>query len=81
MGVVEEYDVRELLKDKAFRDDIVKAVIEDPAAKRDLAGDVADELDDLIEDDPEIRSQIVETAISDEDFRKSVVREVVEDMS
>ena len=45
-----------------------------------LAGDIADKLSDELEDDPEIRQKIIQYAIASPEFKKRVVRKLVEDL-
>ncbi len=81
MGFIEKGDVRKLLHDSKLRESIVKAAVEDPETMDSLAGDIADKLSDELEDDPEIRQQIVSYAIASPEFKKRVVRKLVEDLS
>ena len=59
VGFTEKSDVRKLLRDSKMREAIVKAAAEDPKTVDSLAGDIADKLSDELEDDPDIRQQIV----------------------
>ncbi len=81
MGFTEKGDVRKLLRDSTLREAIVEAVVEDPKAMDSLASDIADKLSDELENNPEIRQQIVKHAIASPDFKKRVVRELVQDLS
>ena len=81
MGFIQEADVRKLLQDQQLMTEIAKAVVEDPTTMEDLAGDLADKLSDELEDDPELRRHIVEAAVASPDFKKRIVRKLVEDMS
>ena len=81
MGLIGEADVRKLLQDLELMGDIAKAVVEVPEAMDDLAEDIADELSDLMEDDPELRRKIVEAAIASPDFKKKIVSKLVEEIS
>ncbi len=51
MGYVEETEVRTVLRDQSRVDEIIPTAIEDPEAMSELAEDVADELEDLLEGD------------------------------
>ena len=46
-----------------------------------IINDIADKLSDKLEDDPQMRQKIVEHAIASPDFKKRVVRKLVEDLS
>ncbi len=80
MGFTEKGDVRKLLHDSKLREAIVKAAVEDPKTMDSLAGDIADKLSDELEDDPEIRQKIIQYAIASPEFKKRVVRKLVEDL-
>ena len=81
MGFIEKEDVRKLTHDSKLMTEIAKAVVEDPETLDSLADDIADKLSDELEDDPEIRQKIVETALASPDFKKRVVRKLVEELS
>lgn len=80
MGFLEESDVRKLLQDPELIADIAKAVVEDPEAMNDLAECIADGLSDQIEEDPELRAKIVEVAVASPDFKKRIIRKLVEEL-
>lgn len=81
MGFVEESDVRQLLNDESLVDDIIAALVSDPKVLQELAEDVADELEDLLEDDPMFRKKIVDEAISNPEFKKSVIQQLISEMT
>ena len=81
MGFIEKGDARKLLHDSNLREAIVKAAVEDPATMDSQAADIADKLSDELENDTEIRQQIVAHAIASSEFKKRVVRKLVEDLS
>ena len=80
MGIVESADVRRLLQDPEFKADIAKAVAEDPGALEDLAEDIADELEDELEDDADLRKQIIDAAMASGDFKKMLIKELIDDL-
>jgi len=81
MGYVEKGDARKLLRDSKLRTAIAKAAVEDQETLDSLANDISDKLSDELENDPEMRQKIVEAAIASPDFKKRVVRKIVEDLS
>ena len=81
MGYTKKGDVRKLLRDLKLREAVVKAAAEDPDTVDSLAGDIADKLSDELEHDPEIRQKIVTHAMASPEFKKIVVRKIVEDLS
>ncbi len=82
MGIdVNASDVRQLLQDPALVEEIAKGVMEDSEALNDLAEDIADELSDVLEDDPEFRAKIIQSAMGNKTFKDQLVKKLVEEMS
>ena len=81
MGMVAEADVRTLLQDQSFIDDIVTKVIADPKVLDELAEDIADELEDILEDDPTFKQKVIEAAMTSPEFKQRVVTELIREMS
>ncbi len=77
---VQASDVRQLLKDPALVEEIAKGVMEDPDALGDLAEDIADELSDVLEDDPEFRAKIIKSAMGNNAFRSRLVKKLAEEL-
>ena len=81
MGLVEKSDVRMLLQDEALINEIVDRSLDDPDVLTDLAGDVADELSDAIESDPELKRKILGKATKDAIFKKTLLKQLVENLN
>lgn len=81
MGLIQDTDVERLLQDKSLMEDVAKAMVEDPETMASLADDIADKLSDALEDDPEMRRRIVESAIASLDFKRKIVSKLVEELS
>ncbi len=81
MGMVAEADVRTLLQDQEFIDDVVSKVIADPKVLDELAEDIADELEDILEDDPTFKQKVIEAAMASPEFKQRVVTELIREMS
>ena len=81
MGFIDTADVKKLLEDPPLVSDIAKAVVEDEGAMDDLADDIADELEDVLEDSAELKKQIVDAAMASPDFKKKIIKELVDDIS
>ena len=79
MGIIEidKSDVRKLLQDPQLVEEIAKGVMEDPSALDDLAEDIADELSDVLEDDPDFRAKIIQSAMGNEAFKSRLVKKLV----
>jgi len=81
MGMdINKADVLNLLQDEKLIDDVVKRVVDDPEVLDDLAEEVADEMSDYLEDDPVIKQKIINAALGNADFKKRVVRELVDEI-
>lgn len=81
MGFFEENDVREILSDEALIDDIIGALVNDPEVLKGLAEDVAEELEDLLEADPNFRKKILAKATSNPEFKNNIIKELVAEMT
>lgn len=81
MGFIEEADVRQMLKEDGLVDEIVSALVQDPKVLAELAEDVADELEDLLEDDPTFRKKIIEAATTNPAFKQNVIDALVAEIS
>ncbi len=79
MGMIEidKSDVRKLLQNPELVEEIAKGVMEDPSALDDLAEDIADELSDVLEDDPDFRAKIIQSAMGNEAFKNRLVKKLV----
>lgn len=81
MGLTEKADVRRLLRDPEFRTEIAKALVEDTAFMDTLADDIAGELSDGLEDDPEMLKEIVDVAVASPQVKQRIVRKLVEELN
>ena len=73
MGLVQESDIRGMLQDPELMTAIAKAIVETPATADSLAADIADQMGDELEEAPELRKQIVETAMASPEFKTNLV--------
>jgi len=81
MGFIEEDDVKTLVQDEKMVAEIVKALVEDPLVLRELANDVASELEDLIEDDMTFKKKLIAAAVATPEFKKRVIRSLIEEIA
>ena len=80
MGLLDTADIKRLLANPDLKADIAKAVAQDPTALDDMAEDVADELSDELEDDAEFKKQIIDAAMASPEFKKKVMKELIDDL-
>ena len=73
-------DVQSLLQDQGLMDEVVKRILDDPDAMDDLAGSIADELSDIMEDNPRLTSQLMGAAMKDPSLKKQVIKKLVDDL-
>ncbi|MBS1259516.1 MAG: hypothetical protein MAG551_02588 [Candidatus Scalindua arabica] len=81
MGWINKEQARQMLEDESLVDEIVAAVVSDKKVLQELAEDVADELEDILEDDPTFRGKVIEVASADPAFKKSVTEELIAQMA
>ena len=81
MGFIKEADVQMLMQDQDFMAEIAKAIVEDPETMDNLADDIADKLDDLLEDDANLKNQIVDAAVNNPEFRRRIVQKLADDLT
>jgi 3-methyladenine DNA glycosylase AlkC len=77
----EDSEVHKLLQDPNLVKDITEAVLADPAALNELAEDIADELSDVLEDDPEFKSQIIQAAMANDTFKKRLMIKLAKEVA
>jgi len=75
-----KYEAMKLLQDENFVKEVISKVVENPEVLDELAKDVADELADIIEDDPTIKKKIIDAAITNPDFKKRIVKELIDEL-
>ncbi len=79
MGMIQASDVKELLRDKELISEIAVAVVEDPNMLDSLANDIAEEIDEEMENAPELRKQIIDAAMALPEFRKELASKIVDE--
>ena len=79
MGMIQASDVKELLRDKELMAEIAVAVVEDPNMLDSLANDIAEEIDEEMENAPELRKQIIDAAMALPEFRKELASKIVDE--
>ena len=80
MGLITEKDVQTLAHDPELVADVVKTMMEDPEAMDDLADEIADKFEDELEENPDLRKQIMEAAVTNAEFKKKIVAKLVSDL-
>ena len=81
MVLIKEGDVSKLMQDPALLEQVVNGLIEDSTTMDALADDIADKLQDALEDDPAMRKRVVEAAIANSTFKQKIINKLVEELS
>ena len=82
MGIdVSKADARKVLDDKKFMDEVVRKALADPEVLEGLAESVADEISEVIEEDPRYTQKIIEAVRQDAGFKKQVVKALIDELS
>ena len=79
--VVDKNDVRKLLEDPGLVEEIAKGVMEDPDALGNLAAEIADELSDVLEDDPDFRAKIIQSVMGNKTLKARLLRKLAQKLS
>ena len=61
--------------------EVARAIVQDPGTMDDLAEDIAGKLQDELDNNPELRTMIVDAAVSDPAFKKKIVSKLTEELS
>ena len=80
MGMVQEGDVGQLMQDQEFMDQVIQGLVEDSTTMDKLAAEIADKMEDALEDDPELRRRLVSAAVADEAFRQKLITKLVDEL-
>ncbi len=81
MAKIDKEDIAKLLRDKSLMANIVKKVAMDKDVIQKLAGDIADEISDMIEYNTTLRRRIIDAAISNPEFKKGVIKALTKKIS
>ena len=80
MGLVQESDVGRLLSDDGFMDQVVAGLVEDSTTMDALADDIADKVQDALEDNSELRQRLISAAVTNQAFKKKRISKLVDDL-
>ena len=81
MSLTEKTDVRRLLRDPELRTEIAKALVDDTEFMDSLADDIAGELSEELENDPEMLKDIVDVAVASPQVKQRIVKKLVEELN
>ena len=74
-------EISTFLQDEEFTNGVIKRAVASPEVIENLAEEIADELSDFMEDDPQFRNRLVTEALKRDDFRQQVIDKLVEEIN
>ena len=80
MGLIQESDVGMLFKDKALMDEIVAGLVSDPDTMDQLAEDIADKVQDALEDDSDMRQRLLTAAVANDVFKRKLISKLIDEL-
>ena len=81
MDWVRKRDVAGLLDDETFIEPLIKAFLGDPDLQAQLAEEVADGLEELLDDDARFRQRIADEFLSDPANKRAVIHQLADNLS
>ena len=81
MGLIQESDVGKVLADQEFMDQVVSGLIEDSSTMDTLVDEIADKVQDALENDSDLRQRLVSAAMSNETFKQKLVDKLIAELA
>ena len=73
MGLIQDSDVERLMADPEMMQEVVAGLVSDSPTMDTLAEDIADKVQDALEDDSELRRRLVDAAVSNDVFKRKLI--------
>ncbi len=80
MGLIQESDVSRLMQDQGLMDSLITGLVEDSTTMDSLADDIADKVQDALEDDSEMRQRLVSAAVANDAFKRKLINKLIEEL-
>lgn len=80
MGLIQESDVSKVLADQEFMDQVVSGLVEDSSTMDSLAEEIAEKVQDALENDSDLRQRLVSAAMANEVFKRKLVDKLIEEL-
>ncbi len=74
-------EITTLLQDEEFTNAVIQQAVASPEVVENLAAEIADELSDIVDDDPQFRNRMVTEALKSDDFRQQVMDKLIEELN
>ena len=81
MGFIKDSDIERLMQNEDLISDVAKGLVEDPDTMDSLVSDIADKLEDELDNNTALRQKIVDAAVANEQFRKKVVAKLANELT
>ena len=80
MGMIQDSDVGKVLADQEFMSQVVSGLVEDSATMDSLADEIADKVQDTLENDSNLRQQLVGAAMANDAFKRKLVDKLIQEL-
>ena len=80
MGLIQESDVSRLMQDQGLMDSLISGLVEDSTTMDSLADDIADKVQDALEDDSDMRQRLVSAAVTNDAFKRKLISKLIDDL-
>ncbi len=81
MSNLTAYEISTLLQDEKFTNEVIEQALVHPEVMASLAEEIADELSDLMEDDPRMQRQLVSQALKTDGFKQQVIQKLIDELN
>ncbi len=81
MSNLTKSEISTFLQDEKFTNEVIKQAVANPEVVEDLAAEIADELSEFMEDDPQFRQRLVTEALKRDDFKQQVIDNLIEELN
>lgn len=81
MGIIQESDVQRLMQNQELMAEVAVALVQDPGVMDQLVDEIAGKLQDELEDNADVRQQIINAAVASTEFKKKIVAKLADELS
>ena len=80
MGLKQERHLAKLWQNHELMDHFVSGLVEDSQTMDILAGDIADKIQDALENDSDLRQSLLNFSVANETFKKKLINRIIEEL-
>ena len=81
MSNVTAHEISSLFQDEEFVNAVIEQAVEQPEVMENLAEEIAGELSDMMEDDPQLQRRLVSQALKTDGFKQQVIENLIAEIS